>query len=78
MATVVDGWQAPFPAKWMTMLVKRPAVEAVSGIASETLPVPQLPPAGDTPYSDVYYHPHVPTWFSGSNGGFTWRRASRT
>jgi hypothetical protein len=65
VATVVHGWQPPFPAKWMTMLVKRPAVEAVSGIASETLPVPQLPPAGDTPYSDVYYHPHVPSWFSG-------------
>jgi len=63
---VVEGWQPPFPAKWMTVLVKRPAVGAVSGIASETLPVPLLPPAGDTPYSDVYVHPHVPSWFSGS------------
>ncbi len=62
---VVEGWRPPFPAKWMTLLVKRPAVGAASGIASETLPVPLLPPAGDTPYSDVYYHPHVPSWFSG-------------
>ena len=62
---VVEGWQPPFPAKWMTLLVKRPAVGAASGIASETLPVPSLPPAGDTPYSDVYVHPHVPSWFSG-------------
>ena len=63
---VVDGWQPPFPAKWMTLLVKRPAAGATAGIASETLPVPQLPPAGDTPYSDVYVHPHVPSWFSGA------------
>ncbi|MGA2616195.1 MAG: hypothetical protein ABSF26_01220 [Thermoguttaceae bacterium] len=62
---VVEGWQPPFPAKWMTLLVKRPAVGAASGIASETLPVPLLPREGDTPYSDVYVHPHVPSWFSG-------------
>jgi hypothetical protein len=63
---VVEGWQPPFPAKWMTLLVKRPAVGAASGIACETLPVPLLPPEGDTPYSDVYVHPHVPSWFSGA------------
>jgi hypothetical protein len=62
---VVEGWRPPFPAKWMTLLVKRRAVGAASGIASESLPVPQLPPAGDTPYSDVYVHPHVSSWFSG-------------
>jgi len=62
---LVEGWQPPFPAKWMTILVKRPAVGAASGMASETLPVPLLPPAGDTPYSDVFVHPHVPSWFSG-------------
>jgi hypothetical protein len=61
----VEGWQPPFAAKWMTMLAKRPAVGATSGITSETLPVPLLPPGGDTPYSDVYVHPHVPSWFSG-------------
>ena len=62
---MVEGWQPPFPAKWMTLLAKRPAVGATSGITSETLPVPLLPPGGDTPYSDVYVHPHVPSWFSG-------------
>jgi hypothetical protein len=62
---VVEGWQPPFPAKWMTMLAKRPAVGATRGITSETLPVPLLPPGGDTPYSDVYVHHHVPSWFSG-------------
>ena len=63
---VVDGWRPPFPAKWMTILVRRPAAGAAAGIASETLPVPTLPTAGDQPYSDVYYHPWVPSWFSGS------------
>ena len=63
---VVDGWRPPFPAKWMTILVQRSVAGAAAGIASETLPVPTLPPAGDQPYSDVYYHPWVPSWFSGS------------
>jgi len=62
---VVEGWEPPFPAKWMTVLVKRPAAGAAMGTASETVPVPHLAPAGDTPYSDVYIHPHVPSWFSG-------------
>jgi len=62
---VVEGWRPPFPAKWMTLLAKRPAVGATSGIVSDTLPMPLLPPAGDTPYSDVYVHPHVPSWFTG-------------
>jgi len=62
---VVQEWQPPFPAKWMTILAKRPRVGATSGIASETLPVKALPAKGDTPYSDVYYHPWVPSWFTG-------------
>ncbi len=55
----------PFPAKWMTILARRPAVGATSGLSSETLALKTLPPDGDSPYSDVYYHPRVPTWFTG-------------
>ena len=62
----VDGWQRPFPAKWMTILVQRPRAGARQGLASESLPIPTLPAAGDTPYSDVYYHPRVPSWFTGN------------
>jgi hypothetical protein len=62
---VVEGWRPTFRAKWMTLLAKRPAVGATSGIVSDTLPLPLLPPGGDTPYSDVYVRPHVPSWFTG-------------
>ena len=61
---VVSGWRPPFPAKWMTILARRPALGATSGLASETLAVRKLPPKGDTPYSDVYVHPWAPSWFS--------------
>jgi len=63
---VVEGWQPPFAAKWMTILAKRPALGATSGAASETMEVKALPPQGDTPYSDVYVHPWVPSWLSGT------------
>ena len=63
---VVEGWQPPFPAKWMTLLVKRPAVgRCVGHRVRDAAGRRRLPPAGDTPYSDVYVHPHVPSWFSG-------------
>jgi len=61
----VEGWTPPFPARWMTILARRPAVDALSGIAAETLPIRQLPPEGADPYSDVYVHPRVPSWFTG-------------
>ncbi|MBM4038829.1 MAG: hypothetical protein FJ290_09970 [Planctomycetes bacterium] len=63
---VVEGWRPPFAAKWMTILAKRPALGAASGVASETMEAKALPPKGDTPYSDVYVHPWVPSWLSGT------------
>ena len=63
-AVVAEGWQRPFPAQWMTILANRPRVGAASGMASRTMPVPSLGPGGDDPYSDVYVHPRVPSWFS--------------
>jgi len=65
-ALAVQGWTPPFPAKWMTILVKRPQAGAKTGIAPETVPIPPLPAQGDTPYSDVFVHPHVPSWFTGT------------
>jgi hypothetical protein len=62
----VPDWRPPFPAKWMTILAKRPTPGAASGLASETLEVRSLPPEGDDPYSDVYVHPRVPSWLTGS------------
>lgn len=62
---LVPGWQPPFPAKWMTILARRPAVGAKSGIASESLEIKALPAKGDTPYSDVYVHPWAPSWLTG-------------
>jgi hypothetical protein len=63
---VVEGWQSPFPAKWMTILAKRPRVGATSGIASVTMETKALPAKGATPYSDVYVHPWVPSWLTGN------------
>jgi len=62
---LVEDWGPPFPAKWMTILGKRPAVGARSGLASETLELKPLAAQGDTPYSDVYVHPWVPSWLTG-------------
>ena len=65
-AVAIAGWTPPFPAKWMTILVKRPQAGAKTGIAPETMPIPALPAQGDTPYSDVFVHPHVASWFTGA------------
>jgi len=61
-----EGWQRPFPAQWMTILANRPRVGAPSGMASRTMPVRPLGADGDDPYSDVYVHPRVPSWFFGN------------
>jgi len=63
---VADRWKPPFAARWMTILTRRPAVGARAGLTSETLPIPTLPAEGAAPYSDVYYHPRVPSWLTGS------------
>jgi hypothetical protein len=65
-AVLQEGWQRPFPAKWMTIMANRPRLGAESGMACLTMPILTLPAAGDAPYSDVYYHPMAPSWFTGT------------
>jgi len=62
----VEGWRPPFPAKWMTILAKRPKAGAKAGLASETVEMKPLKAEGDQPYSDVYVHPWTPSWLAGA------------
>ena len=50
----------------MTILARRPAVGAEHGLSAETMPLRPLPAAGDQPYSDVFVHPWVASWLTGS------------
>ena len=60
-----EGWHPPFPAQWMTIMANRPRPGASSGMASRTMSIPALSAKGDDPYSDVYFHPKVPSWLTG-------------
>jgi hypothetical protein len=50
----------------MTILARRPAVGAEKGLSAETIPLRPLAAAGDQPYSDVFVHPWVPSWLTGT------------
>ena len=76
---VVEGWQPPFPAKWMTLLAKRPAVGATSGITfRDAAGRRSCRRAATRRTATSSSTPTCPVGSRAPSGGSTWNRASRT